>query len=128
MVMLQVPDIAAARERAAGLGVREVFAIELDDIEEAHLHPADMHGAIVSVSQPAPTPGWRWGGPDWPSRSTPGRIAGVTVAVADPDFAGKRWRAVAGEVPGLEFVADRAESGLTSIEVERDGAIISVRP
>jgi hypothetical protein len=32
---------------------------------EVHLHPADMRGAIVSMSAPAPPESWRWGGPDW---------------------------------------------------------------
>ncbi len=67
MLMFQVPDLAAARARAAAREVREVFAITLDDIDEVHLHPAEMHGAIVSLSQPSPPASWRWGGPDWPS-------------------------------------------------------------
>jgi hypothetical protein len=129
MVMLQVEDAAAARARAASLGARVVFAVELDDIAEAHLHPADMRGAIVSVSQASPPDAWRWGGPGWTDRSAPGRIAGVTVAVADPEALRERWQAVAGgELPGLHAIADPAEPGLVSIEVERDGRRVSVRP
>ena len=39
MAMFQVEDLAGARARAAALGVREVWAIELDDISAVHLHP-----------------------------------------------------------------------------------------
>lgn len=128
MAMFQVDDVAAARERARGAGVREVFEVELDDITEAHLHPADMRGAIVSISQPAPAASWRWGGPDWSRRSVPGRVAGVTVAVADPPATGERWAAVIGETPGVEFVADADEPGIVAIHVERDGELLTISP
>jgi hypothetical protein len=129
MCMFQVDDVAAARRRAAGLGVREVFEIGLDEITEAHLHPADMRGAIVSISQPDPPASWRWGGPDWEARSAPGSIAGITVAVADPAAARERWAAVIGELPGgVEFVADDSEPGIVEISVERDGESVAVRP
>src|SRR5436305_10139821 len=50
MVMFQVDSLPEARERAGALGVREVFEVALDDMAEVHLHPADMRGAIVSLS------------------------------------------------------------------------------
>jgi len=46
MAMFQVADVAAARARAAAEGVREVFAVDLDEITEAHLHPVDIGGAL----------------------------------------------------------------------------------
>lgn len=129
MLMLQVPDVAAARARAAGLNVREAFEVETDDIVEAHLHPADMRGAIVSISEPRPAASWRWGGPGWETRSAAGRIAGVTVAVAEPDAIGERWSEIAGgPVAGVELVADPAEPGLVEVRVERGGETIAVRP
>ncbi|HUE26081.1 MAG TPA: VOC family protein, partial [Solirubrobacteraceae bacterium] len=71
MTMFQLDDLAAARQRARSLGVREVFQVALDDMAEVHLHPADMRGAIVSLSEPTPPDAWRWGGPDWQARSAP---------------------------------------------------------
>jgi catechol 2,3-dioxygenase-like lactoylglutathione lyase family enzyme len=62
MAMLQVEDVATARERARRLGIREVFEVEFDDIAEAHLHPTEIGGAIVSISEPQPPSSWRWGG------------------------------------------------------------------
>ncbi len=129
MAMFQVPDVAAARARATDLGVREVFEVDLDDITEAHLHPADMRGAIVSISEPLPAGSWRWGGPGWGERAADGAIAGLTVAVADPDAVGDRWTTVLGALPsGVEFVADPAEAGIVEIRVERDGETLAVSP
>ena len=120
MLMFQVPDVAAARERARAAGVREVFQITLDDIDEVHLHPADMHGAIVSLSQPSPPASWRWGGPDWPDRKVGDRsLIGAVVAVADPDAVAALWTSILGEPPpGVTFIVDPDERGLVEIRIE----------
>ena len=119
MVMLQVADLAGARRRAAELSVREVFDIKLEDIAEAHLHPADMRGAIVSVSETVPESGWRWGGPGWEDRSVPGGLLGASVAVREPDVVGARWWEVAGgAVGGMGFISDPAEGGLVEVVVD----------
>jgi hypothetical protein len=116
MLMFQVPDVAAARTRAAGLGVREVFALELDDITEAHLHPSDMRAAIVSLSTPQPATAWRWGGPGWEQRAAPATLTGATIAVADPGAVRARWESVLGDTPGgLRILGDTDEPGLTEI-------------
>jgi hypothetical protein len=126
MLMFQLEDVDAARERARELGVREVFEVSLDDIAEVHLHPSDMRGAIVSLSAPRPPGAWRWGGPDWAERAAPLRVAGATVAVADPDAVATRWEAILGASPGeagIRFVADEAERGPIEIFIagaERD--------
>jgi Glyoxalase-like domain len=120
MVMFQVEDFGAARARAAQASVREVFAVSFEDIEEVHLHPADMRGAIVSLSAPQPRRAWRWGGPAWEQRSVPGRVSGIRVGVDDPDAAAERWRGIVGPLPGVQFEHDDRERGL--IEVSVNGA------
>jgi hypothetical protein len=117
MVMFQVDDLEAARARAGAAGVREVFEVSLEDIEEVHLHPADMRGAIVSLSAPRPAAAWRWGGPGWEGRSAPLTVRGVTIAVADPDASAARWRAVIGGLPGVSFVRDEADPGLVEVAI-----------
>jgi hypothetical protein len=124
MTMFQLDDFAAARERVRAAGVREVFEVSLDDIEEVHLHPGDMRGAIVSVSQPSPPGSWRWGGPEWDSRSAPVRVAGATIAVADVDEVATRWESVLGAPPseaGIAFVEDPDERGLVEVVLDADG-------
>jgi hypothetical protein len=128
MAMLQVEDLAAARERARRLGASEVFEIELDDIAEVHLHPAQIGGAIVSLSEPRPPAGWRWGGPGWERRSIPGGVRSLTVAVADPEVVGSRWRAVVGGPIPVDFIADPAEPGIVAVEVETHGRSLTVGP
>jgi Glyoxalase-like domain len=118
MLMFQVENLAAARERAAEAGVREVFAVELDEIEEVHLHPADMQGAIVALSTPKPPEAWRWGGAGWEQRAAPGAIMSVTVAVIDPDGVAARWRHVIGGAAGIEFVSDDAARGPVSMSLD----------
>lgn len=128
MSMLQVEDAAAARERARRLGIREVFEVEFDDIAEAHLHPAEIGGAIVSISEPRPPASWHWGGPDWHDRSVPGAVRGLTVAVADPTAVRSRWREVAGGPIPVDFVADPSESGIVAVELELGGNLVTVDP
>jgi hypothetical protein len=128
MAMFQVDDVAAARARARDAGVREVFEVGLDDMTEAHLHPADMRGAIVSVSQPAPPDSWRWGGPGWRERSVEGAIAGITVAVTDPEAVADRWAGVLGSTPEVEFVAGESEPGIVAIQVELSGERATIAP
>ena len=120
MVMFEVDDLGPARDRAAGFGVREVFEVELEDMAEVHLHPADMAGAIVALSMPRPPGSWRWGGPGWRERSSPASLAGVTIAVGDPETVSARWREVLGvpaESAGVRFTEDGAEAGLVEITI-----------
>jgi hypothetical protein len=128
MVMLQVDDLSAARGRAQAAAVREVFDVELDDIAEVHLHPADMRGAIVSLSVPEPPASWRWGGEGWRERAVPGNVEGIVVAVGDPDGVSERWATVAGgPLPECSFVRDERSSGLVEVQLELGGERRAIR-
>ncbi len=122
MVMFQVDDIAAARRRAADGGVREVFDVTLPDIEEVHLHPADIGAAIVSLSSPHPPDAWRWGGPRAQQRAAPLTLDGITVAADDPGALGGRWEAVLGEAVGVSFVTDPGPARLVQVRLAGSGA------
>jgi hypothetical protein len=122
MVIFQLDDLEAARERVEQLGVRVVWQIDLPDISGTHLHPADMRGAIVSLDRPIPPESWRWAGPGWEQRAAPGRLAGATISVKDPDAVAARWDEVLGGRPdGLAFAPDDADRGLTEIAVAVPG-------
>lgn len=123
MLMFQVEDLDAARERASTAEVREIFDVSLDGIAEVHLHPADMRGAIVSLSQPRPPESWRWGGPDWVQRSAPYRLTGATITVTQPVSVVDRWQIVLGVELfklGLHVSADEFERGLTEVILAAD--------
>lgn len=120
MLMFQVPELASRREQAGELGIREVFEVSLDDMAEVHLHPADIRGAIVSLSQPVPPASWRWGGPEWESRSAAVTLAGATVEVTERGAAAERWERVLGEAP--EWIGIRLEEGERGLtEIVLDG-------
>lgn len=118
MLMFQVEDLAAARERVRVAEVREALDFSLDGMAEVHLHPADMRAAIVALSQPTPPSAWRWGGPEWESRSAPFELTGATITVAQPVAVVARWQTVLGTElynVGLHVSADEFERGLTEI-------------
>jgi hypothetical protein len=99
MAIFQVPDLAAARSRLAGLGVRVVWTADLPDMAATHLHPGDVPGAIVSLDWAAPEQSWRWAGPSWTGGAPgygPGGVTGLTIEVKDPSAAARRWAEVLG--------------------------------
>jgi len=123
MLMFQVDDLDAARRRVRELGVREVFDVSLDGMAEVHLHPADMRGAIVSLSRPQPPEEWRWGGPGWRARSAPFRLTGATVTVTQPVAVADRWQSVLGTElfnVGLRISAHEVDRGLTEVILTPD--------
>jgi hypothetical protein len=124
MVMFQLDDLAGARERAAALGIRTVWELELADIADVHLHPRDLGAAIVALDRCDPPEGWRWAGPEWEGRApasiAAGGITGATLRSPDPDALAARWARVLGRQAGagpsialdlgeLRFVAGEPE-------------------
>ena len=134
MVIFDLEDLEGARSRALALGVRVVWQIDLPDISGTHLHPADMRGAIVSLDRSQPYGTWRWGGPQWTGRTgvgAPGRLAGIVVAVADPEAAAERWGEVLGvQVGGGErgpvLTLDGAEVGFEAATGERAEGLVEI--
>ena len=118
MAIFQVRDLAAARRRVAGLGVRVVWTADLPDIAGTHLHPRDVPGAIVSLDWADPAQSWRWAGPSWTGRvpdHAPGGVTGLTIEVSDPAAAARRWAAVLGisapAATGAPAVVELPDSG-----------------
>lgn len=122
MLMFQVEDFEAARDRARAASVREVFEVARDEIDEVHLHPRDMLGAIVSLSRPSAPEAWPWGGPGWEQRAAPARIAGATLAVPHPEAVAERWQSVIGGLPGIRFIGEDSDRGLVEIVIASDRA------
>ena len=119
MLMFQVDELAPRRTAVGELGIREVFEVSVEDMAEVHLHPADIRGAIVALSQPTPPESWRWGGPDWEARSASRAIAGATVEVPDAGSTADRWRAVLGQEPEwLGIRLTEGDRGLTEVVVD----------
>jgi hypothetical protein len=123
MLMFQVDDIEAARERVREVEVREVLDVSEDGMAEVHLHPADMRGAIVSLSAPQPPEAWQWAGPNWKERRAPFQLTGATITVTQPVAVVDRWQTVLGSELfriGIRVGADEFERGLTEIILAAD--------
>ncbi|MEX1280685.1 MAG: VOC family protein [Acidimicrobiia bacterium] len=99
MVILQTEDLAAARSRVEGAGIRIVTVAEGPGVTGLHLHPKDVGGALLSVDRAQPPDSWGWAGDDWRYHAR-GEVVtdlvGAEVAAADPDFVAERWSVVAG--------------------------------
>jgi hypothetical protein len=136
MVIFDLEDLEGARSRALERGVRVVWQIDLPDISGTHLHPADMRGAIVSLDQSRPYGTWRWGGPEWTGRTAagaPGRLAGITLAVADPEATAARWGEVLGAPvstsdvgEGLLLCVQGGEVRFTAAASEREEGLVEI--
>jgi Glyoxalase-like domain len=133
MVMFDLPELPPARARAAELGIRTVWEIDLPDISGTHLHPRDIGGAIVSIDSSRPQGSWRWAGPAWTgacATPAPGALTGVTLAVEDPEAVAERWARVLGaalshtgagpaiELEGASVLFERAGDGAPESLVE----------
>jgi hypothetical protein len=106
MVILQVPDVALARERVRDLGVRIVAQVDREGVAMTHLHPKDTGGAILSLDSMNPATRWDWGGPNWQHHVDTGTsvlICGVELQSHDPAGMARRWTEVLG------VVADRID-------------------
>jgi catechol 2,3-dioxygenase-like lactoylglutathione lyase family enzyme len=131
MVILQVPDIHAARARPAALGVRVVAEYSRPDgVYMTHLHPRDVGGAILSIDAMEPPERWEWGGPDWKAHVRTEdclSISGVTVQAETHEAAAKmaaRWAEVLGvpaEAVAGGFVQRLSQGGTIRFEAATDG-------
>jgi hypothetical protein len=123
MVIFQLAELDAARERAAANAIRTVWQIDLPDISGTHLHPADTRGAIVSLDRADPEGSWRWGGPDWTEKAgvgAPGHLRGVTIAVQEPERIAALWGEFLGVEPdGARLGLDRSYVAFEQADDER---------
>jgi hypothetical protein len=127
MALFQVADTERTRRRAAAMGLRIVWQLDLADISGTHLHPQDIRGAIVSFDTPAAPASWRWGGPRWiegmpaDAHPTP-RLAGLVVRVFDMPAATLAWGGILdaslAEL-GIHFepAVDASDEGIAVVEL-----------
>jgi catechol 2,3-dioxygenase-like lactoylglutathione lyase family enzyme len=99
MVMLQVDDLDAVRERIAQAGVRIVFEADGHDIVDLHLHPADVGGTILAIDRTETWTEWAWAGPEWRQHvrtDLVDDVLAVEIEATDPPEMAARWAAVLG--------------------------------
>jgi len=116
MVMVQTEDTDADRRRAAALGVRVAWSVDLEDIRGTHLHPRDLGGALLSLDTAVPPAAWRWAGPNWQRTVGAGgsaAIVGVEMQCAQRDAVAQRWAAL------LDRTVEAAPDGTARIALDR---------
>jgi len=101
MIILQCADALAARERIAGLGVRQVWQHDDDDVIATHFHPADVPGGILSIDTMHPGSNfhrehsyWKWAGPDWTEyvrTDVTQAITGIEIQASNPVSVASQW-------------------------------------
>ncbi|MBS0519013.1 MAG: VOC family protein [Proteobacteria bacterium] len=139
MVILQVPDAVAERQRITSLGIRAVEQKDLPEYKYTHFHPADTAGVLLSIDQtiaPAGTDPKLWWPPaskDWLKHArsdVTNGLAGVEIQCVDPDKAADLWskilnRPVEGDIIRLDDdgeirfvpVADDRGPGVSAYDV-----------
>jgi hypothetical protein len=99
MVIVQIEDLAAARERMARERIRIVFEHAHADGHTAtiHLHPRDVGAAILSLDESKPAAEWDWAGHDWRAHvrtDVVTAIAGATLASDAPAGLAAHWASI----------------------------------
>ncbi len=125
MVIVQVGDLAAARERMRREQVRIVFEHAHADGHTAtiHLHPRDVGGAILSLDESKPPGSWDWAGREWQRhvrRDVVTAITGATLASDDAAGLAAHWGSL------LDRPASALGGGVFAIAL--DGATLRFEP
>lgn len=123
MVILQVPDLEAAKSRIDSAGARIVWNArgegeEGELTEGLHIHPRDCGGAILSVDASRPPEAWVWAGPRWQQHDSSflSQISGVEIQSADPEAMARRWS----ELLGPEVSESHAPDGRPAWLIDLD--------
>ncbi|SJZ32963.1 Glyoxalase-like domain-containing protein [Enhydrobacter aerosaccus] len=105
MVILQVADAIAERQRITGLGIRAVEQKDQPEYKYTHFHPADTAGVLLSIDQtvaPAGSDPKLWWPPasnDWLKHArsdVTNGLGGVEIQCVDPDKAADLWSKILG--------------------------------
>jgi len=125
MVIVQVDDVEAEKERLAQTDIRVVWEGGTKLGWAVHLHPKDVPGAIASLDQMTPAEAWYWAGTDWDQRvaRNVGNLCGAKVQSDDPEATAKQWALAYGRpldasaaVPTLRF-----DTGEVRFVMDEDG-------
>lgn len=136
MVIVQVDDLAAEKQRLAETDIRIVWEADIGHACAVHLHPKDVPGAIASLDQMMPPGAWYWAGTDWDQRPAQ-HVCGIRAAEIqcdDPAATAQRWSLAYGlpvdqqaSLPALQFddsevrfvpAEDGRGTGLRAIDIE----------
>ena len=127
MVILQVPNLEAAKSRVESGGARIVWNARGDgeageSTEGLHIHPRDCGGAILSIDESRPPEAWVWAGPEWQQHDSSflSQISGVEIQSADPATMASRWSELLGAGVSEGHAPDARPAWLIDLDSARD--------
>ena len=117
MVIVQLDDLDARRERMADLDVRIAFEASTTGLKGLHLHPADVGGAILSLDEADPPESWSWAGPDWAYHSSDAvsAMTAVEIQADDPGALAGRWAAIL-DRPAIDCTIECDDAAIRFVE------------
>ena len=117
MVIVQLDDLDAQRERMADLDVRIAFEASTTGLKGLHLHPADVGGAILSLDEADPPESWSWAGPDWAYHSSDAvsAMTAVEIQADDPGALAGRWAAIL-DRPAIDCTIECDDAAIRFVE------------
>lgn len=117
MVIVQLDDLDARRERMADLDVRIAFEASTTGLKGLHLHPADVGGAILSLDEADPPESWAWAGPDWAYHSSDAvsAMTAVEIQADDPGALAGRWAAIL-DRPAIDCTIECDDAAIRFVE------------
>lgn len=130
MVVVQVADIEATRERAAGLGLAPVFETPYEDHTITQWHPKAF-GTLAELDQIRPDDTWHMAPRIFENGSTEvvQDVSAIEISVADPAAVARTWATVL-DLPldeggttldlsgrAVHFVPADGRLGLTAVEL-----------
>ena len=136
MVIVQVDDLEAEKQRLLETEIRTVFSADTGRAAAIHLHPRDVPGAIASIDQMKPPEAWYWAGIDWDQRVARhvGDIRAAEIQCDNVTKVAESWAKAYGisvedaaNIPRLKFersevrfvaVSDDRGPGLSAIDLE----------
>jgi len=125
MVIVQVDDLAAEKERLARTDIRIAWEADTVRARAAHLHPRDVPGAIASLDQMTPPEAWYWAGTNWDQRAARnvGGLCAAQVQSDDPAATAEQWARAYGRPldPGAAVPTLRFDTGEVRFVLAEDG-------
>lgn len=139
MMILQVADAVAERQRVTELGVRAVAQKDLPEYQYTHFHPSDTSGVLLSIDQTNAPKGvdpklwWPPAEKDWLKHArsdVTNGLAGVEIQSDHPDKTAAHWsrilnRPAEGDIIRLDDdgeirfvpIADERGPGISAFDV-----------
>ena len=119
MVLVQIDDLEAERERVTNEGFSIIHEASGDGIDGIHLHPREVGGAILSIDQATPPESWGWAGHDWKYHAKTDVVNDLVAAeiqCIDPAATAATWSRALAHPVGDNTTIELADATIRFVE------------